>query len=109
MPYRTIQVITNNYYHVYNRGNNSQDIFFEEKNYNFFLTKLSKVFENNISLICYCLMPNHYHLLIKVKKDSQFSNIMQRFSTSYTKAINKTYKRVGHLFQGRYKIKYKFA
>ena len=51
-------------------------------------------------------MPNHYHLLIKAKKDSQFSKIMQRFSTSYTKAINKTYKRVGHLFQGRYKIKY---
>jgi len=106
MPYRNIQDIKDNFYHIYNRGNNYQKIFFDEKNYDFFLTKLLFLFNGKISLIAFCLMPNHYHLLIKIIENYNLSKIMQRFSTSYTKSINKAYNRVGHLFQGRYKIKY---
>lgn len=106
MPYRNIQDIKDNFYHIYNRGNNYQKIFFDEKNYDFFLTKLLFLFDGKISLIAFCLMPNHYHLLIKIIENYNLSKIMQRFSTSYTKSINKAYNRVGHLFQGRYKIKY---
>ncbi len=105
MPYRALPDIKENFYHVYNRGNNYQDIFLEERNYIFFLKKLLSLFGNNISLVSYSLMPNHYHLLIKMNEDNLLGKVMQRFSTSYTKAINKAYNRVGHLFQGRYKAK----
>ncbi len=105
MPYRKTFFVKNHYYHIYNRGNNFQNIFFEEKNYRFFLQRLLYFFNEDVKLIAYCLMPNHYHLLIKIEKDNFLEKAMQRFSTSYTKAINKQYCRVGHLFQGRYKAK----
>lgn len=50
-------------------------------------------------------MPNHYHLIIQVLKEGSLEKGMQKFSTSYTKAVNKQQGRVGHLFQGRYKSK----
>jgi putative transposase len=122
MVYRKVKIVENYYYHVYNRGNNFQNIFFEERNYLFFLKKLQDVAliksreqSNNkdydeikkygFKLVGYCLMPNHYHLIVHIQKNDFFENAMQRFSTSYTKAINKAYQRVGHLFQGRYKYK----
>ncbi|MDZ7767292.1 MAG: transposase [Melioribacteraceae bacterium] len=58
-----------------------------------------------MSLVAYCLMPNHYHLLVEILEDNFLNKAMQRFSTSYTKAINKSQNRIGHLFQGRYKYK----
>jgi len=105
MPYREIPFLQNNYFHIYNRGNNYAKIFFEEKNYSFFLKKLFEIFDKRISIVAYCLMPNHYHLLIEIIEDNYLEKAMQRFSTSYTKAINKQYGRAGHLFQGRYKTK----
>jgi REP element-mobilizing transposase RayT len=53
------------------------------------------------SIVAYCLMPNHYHLLVCPHDDS-LSRRMQRFSISYTKAINRRYDRVGPLFQGQF-------
>ena len=50
-------------------------------------------------------MPNHYHLLVEILEDMFLQKAMQKFFTSYTKAINKSQNRVGHLFQGRYKSK----
>ena len=105
MPYRIVKDFKNNFYHIYNRGNNYQNIFIEERNYKFFINKLFYFFHNKASLISYCLMPNHYHLLVKMNDNDQLPKIMQRLSTSYTKSINKAYNRVGHLFQGRYKSK----
>jgi len=105
MPYREIPFLQNNYFHVYNRGNNYCKIFFAEKNYKFFLKRLLAIFDNRINLAAYCLMPNHYHLLVKIIEDNYLEKAMQRLSTSYTKAINKQNGRVGHLFQGRYKAK----
>ncbi len=105
MPYREIHFLKNNYFHVYNRGNNYNKIFFAEKNYSFFLRRLLEIYDKRINIVSYCLMPNHYHLLLKIIEDNYLEKAMQRFSTSYTKAINKQYGRVGHLFQGRYKAK----
>lgn len=104
MPYRE-SAYSNQYYHVYNRGNNFEPIFFSEDNYHFFIKRLLEYFDNKINLLAYCLMPNHYHLLIEILEDEFLHKAMQRFSTSYTKAINKNQNRVGHLFQGRYKSK----
>jgi putative transposase len=106
MPHRSVDFRAGNYYHIYNRGNNYQSIFFEEKNYLFFLRQLRKYLVNNIlEVIAYCLMPNHYHLLAYLKNDN-LSAAMQPFALSYTKAINETYKRVGSLFQGRFQAIY---
>lgn len=105
MPYRLIPSYKNNYYHVYNRGNNKGQIFFEEKNYYYFLSKIGNAFEDKVDLVAYCLMPNHYHLITHVKQDGFLEEAMQKFSTGYSRAINKAYNRTGHLFQGRFKNK----
>lgn len=105
MPYRLIPSHKDNYYHVYNRGNNKEQIFFEEKNYHYFLSKIVNAFEDKIDLVAYCLMPNHYHLISHVKQDGFLELAMQKISTGYSRAINKAYNRTSHLFQGRFKNK----
>jgi len=103
MPYRKVEFRAGEYYHVYNRGNNFQPIFFERENYGYFLRQLRKYLPSEaIEVVCYCLMPNHYHLLVFLKIDD-LSRIMQAFALSYTKAINERFGRVGSLFQGRFK------
>jgi putative transposase len=103
MPYRRTQFYGGGYYHVYNRGNNHQDVFFERENYLFFLRQMRKYLTANVlDIIAYCLMPNHYHLLISITTEG-FPDLMQPFLLSYTKAINERYHRVGSLFQGRFK------
>jgi REP element-mobilizing transposase RayT len=105
LPYRLIPSFKDNYYHVYNRGNNKEQIFFEEKNYFYFLSKIGNAFEDKIDLVAYCLMPNHYHLITHVKQDGFLELAMQKISTGYSRAINRAYNRTGHLFQGRFKNK----
>ena len=103
MPYRAVEFRAGEYYHIYNRGNNYQPIFFEHENYLYFLRQLRKyLVSDGVEIIAYCLMPNHYHLLMHLKTDD-LSGLMQPFALSYTKAINKRYERVGSLFQGRFK------
>jgi putative transposase len=115
MPGRTTPFIAGEYYHIYNRGHNRQLIFFERENYLFFLRRVrkyligepqtsdvSKTSEVCATIVAYCLMPNHFHLLIR-PHDDQLSRRMQRFSISYTKAMNKRYDRVGALFQGQFR------
>ena len=100
MPYRKESFYPGAYYHLYNRGVNREKIFFERENYLFFLRQLRKYLKRElVSIIAYCLMPNHYHLIIYLNTNN-LANIMQRFTLSYSKAINKRYSRVGALFQG---------
>jgi putative transposase len=103
MPYRTTSFCSGETYHLYNRGNNYQHVFFEGENYIFFLRLLKKVaIPDSFEIIAYCLMPNHYHLLVSLKTND-LSRVMQRLILAYTNAINKRYHRVGALFQGRFK------
>ncbi len=101
------------YYHIYNRGNNRENIFFEERNYNYFLDLYAKYISPVADTYAYCLLKNHFHLLIRIKDESDlrgFQNLeglnpTQQFSNflnAYAKAINKTYNRTGSLFQGRF-------
>lgn len=97
----------NAYYHIYNRGVNKQPIFFADHNWGFFIKRLRDYFtQERADIIAYCLMPNHYHLLVCVTGDNFSFEVMQPFGTSYTKAVNKEQGRVGSLFQGRFKGKY---
>ncbi|MDJ0752382.1 MAG: transposase [Ardenticatenaceae bacterium] len=83
-------------------------MFFQPRNWRFFLTKVEQYFKRKwVDVLAYCLMPNHYHLLVAVKvHDVLSSKIMQPFGTSYVKAINKQEGRVGPLFQGRFRGKH---
>ncbi|MBN1398089.1 MAG: transposase [Bacteroidetes bacterium] len=103
MTRRKIQFSADNYYHIYNRGNRKQRIFFEDENYDFFLRKLHKYFDpDGIEIISYCLMPNHYHLIVYLSKGTNFSAIMQKLTISYVRSINKWTSSAGHLFQSNY-------
>jgi REP element-mobilizing transposase RayT len=102
MPQRRIPLQTGNFYHVYNRGNNRQTIFFERENYLYFLRLVKKhLMGNSVDIVAYCLMPNHYHFLVYLR-DESLSEAMKSLSLSYTKAINKRFHRSGVLFQGRF-------
>ncbi len=95
-------------YHIYNRGNNKQMIYFGRNNYIFFLNKIKKHLLSYIDLLAYCLMPNHFHLLAYSKPDMNnkaFSNDLKIMLRSYARAINIQEDRSGSLFQQHTKIK----
>jgi REP element-mobilizing transposase RayT len=99
------------FYHIYNRGINSQKIFFEERNYDFFLSKVIDYIFPLCDVVSFCLMPTHYHLLIRTmgENTNDSSAILSRkigtLQSSYTQAINKQENRTGSLFQQRAKAK----
>lgn len=106
MRTRSIQFQPGPIYHVYNRGNNRQKIFLSAENYDFFLRRLHHYFsKSKIELLAYCLMPNHFHLVIRLREETDFPNVMRSFSTSYVKAFHKRYGTSGHMYQGNYQAK----
>jgi putative transposase len=95
---------TSPYIHYYNRGVNKDIIFFAPENYVFLLAKMSEYIKDyQVELVAYCLMPNHYHILLKHENPVEGSSLIQRIFNSYTQAINKKYSRIGTLFQGNVK------
>ncbi|HMR57509.1 MAG TPA: transposase [Cyclobacteriaceae bacterium] len=89
-------------YHLYNRGNNKQVIFPQERNYSYFLTKAHHEFKAEIDFLAYCMMPNHFHFLIFTKPEynsAKFTNALRTLLSSYTRAINKQQNTTGSLFQ----------
>jgi putative transposase len=91
------------FYHVTSRGNDQKDIFKSRKDREKFLSYLRSSVERYGALIhVYCLMTNHYHLLMETPRGN-LSEIMQHINGAYTTYFNVKRKRYGHLFQGRYK------
>jgi REP element-mobilizing transposase RayT len=102
------------YYHIFNRGNNRENIFFEERNYRYFMQLYQKYILPVCDTFAYCLMRNHFHLLVQVKEiEGQTSEVLKtsevpirqhfsNFFNSYAKAINTAYDRTGSLFQNRF-------
>jgi REP element-mobilizing transposase RayT len=105
MPRRETQLCAGEYYHIYNRGNNRQPIFFEQDNYLFFLRQWRRYVSSVCDVVAYCLMPTHFHILVLLTADG-FSHGMQLLGISYTKAMNERYGRVGALFQGAFQTKH---
>jgi len=111
-------------YHIYNHANGNEILFREHENYLFFLNKL-KIYVHPIAdIFAYCLMPNHFHFLLRVKDkeelqdlsgfknltgltayEKQISKIFSNFFNSYAKAYNKRFDRRGSLFERRFKDK----
>jgi putative transposase len=102
------------YYHIFNRGNNQENIFIEERNYRYFLRLYAKHIMPAADTYAYCLLRNHFHFLVRIKTVEEqdrtsFGNLSdlprkpsQQFSNlfnAYAKAFNKTYHRTGTLFQ----------
>ncbi len=114
---KTVPLKYGEYYHIYNRGNNRENIFFEERNYEHFLKLYVKYILPVADTYAYCLLKNHFHFLLRIKTEEEQEilktslapfkplNPTQQFANwfnSYTKAINKAYQRVGSLFQNRF-------
>lgn len=114
--------------HIYNRGNNREKIFYDQKDHQAFLFRVGlslgieqKVLQkenllsvpksririnsnkNLFKLHSFCLMPNHFHMLVEQCGDIPISKLISQICTSYAMYINKKYKRVGHIFQERFK------
>lgn len=113
------QFVQGEFYHVYNRGNGKMTIFSDNEDFSFFIRRLKEGLfpslslskrnqpvllpENAFDLICYCLMPNHFHLAIRQNSDVTISKLMSKVCTSYSKYFNKKYERVGSIFQDQFK------
>src|SRR3989338_7565769 len=90
-------------YHVFSRGNERKAIFRSPADYELFLGILrDSSLTFNVLVHAYSLMPNHFHLLVETS-DANLSYVMKRLLGLYTARFNRKHKRVGHLFQGRYK------
>ncbi len=111
------------YYHCYNRGTEKRVIFNDPQDYSYFLSSLraynSKIIrgklhlypadmsdEKVVEIVSYCILPNHYHLVLKELVENGISYFMKRVGVGYTMYFNKKYKRSGVLFQGKFKSKY---
>ena len=109
----------NQIYHVYNRGNNKQPVFFNDANYLYFLHKIKIEWKKYADVLCYCLMPNHFHIMLVPNKDGcknivladkethmqNLSKTIGKTLSSYTKAVNIQNKATGNLFQKKTKVK----
>lgn len=94
------------YYHLYARGNRKEKIFLDKEDFEYYLNVAGKAKERyGIRLYCYCLMPNHVHLLVKAEEAKNMSKFMHWTSRAYAEYFNKKYGKVGHLWQGRFQSK----
>ena len=119
-----MKYLSNHSYHIYNRGNNKNEIFFNRGNYLFFIRKIRKHLLPHCHLLAYCLMKNHFHFLIYKKTggtdflkeqahveqtnratDHPISKGLRILLSSYSQAVNIEQKRTGNLFQQNTKAK----
>lgn len=107
------------YYHVYNRGVNRQPTFVDDDDYRVFLNLLKRylsekpelhpkngiypTYHDKVELLAYCLMPNHFHLLLYQLDENGVALLLKAVTTSYGMYFNKKYRRVGPVFQGRFR------
>lgn len=92
------------YYHIYNRGINRCDLFFNDENKSYFLKLVNKYLSNKVKIFAYCLMNNHYHFIIRI--DENGKDVVQSISNlfnAYAKAFNKQNNRTGSLFEKHFK------
>ncbi|MEI8174610.1 MAG: transposase [bacterium] len=128
MSIRKVSFASNEYYHIYNRGNSKQKIFNDKSDYERFIRLLYvcnnqenfKIFnipkgqelfniergKTLVSIGAYTLMPNHFHILLTQEDSGDISKFMQKVSTAYVMYFNKKYQRTGGLFEGKFKSQY---
>lgn len=116
-PFETAKI-----YHIYNRGTEKRSIFMDAADRPRFLYNLQEFNDENpalnwqykgisevrpqkrvVDILAYCLMPNHYHLMLRQIRDNGITSFMRKIGTGYTMYFNKKYGRSGALFQGKFK------
>ena len=123
MSLRKIYFAVGEYYHIYNRGNSKQNIFHDPDDYGRFLKLMflsngkenfnvrsigNKIYNFNrgkqlVDIGAYCLMPNHFHILLTQTNNGDVSKFIHKLLTGYSMYYNKKYERVGALFEGKFK------
>jgi putative transposase len=128
MSIRKVSFVPGEYYHIYNRGNSKQKIFIDKNDYQRFVDLLYavnsedkfnfsdsikgiSVYERSaknklISIGAYCLMPNHFHILVTPLSEEGLSRFMQKLSTAYAMYFNKKNNRTGSIFEGKFKAEH---
>jgi len=128
MAFRKISFVSGEYYHIYNRGNSKQCIFRDKNDYVRFLGLLFACNSSNnfkidnlnkkqslldsargdqiVYIGAYCLMPNHFHILLTDTGEGNISKFMQKVITAYVMYYNKKYQRSGSLFEGKFKAEH---
>jgi len=97
--FNLMQFSEGSFYHIYNRGNDKRPIFFEERNYDFFLQKVQKYIGVNSDILAWCLMPNHVHVLVRPLGEHNLSSILHSWKSFTAKEINSELKREGKVWQ----------
>lgn len=101
-----MKYVPDKYYHAYNRGAHQEKIFFQKKNYSYLVGLFSKYFmKYRVTVACYCLMPNHYHLILRQNDEGSIGMFLKTVFNTYTQAINNKYGKSGTLFQGQVHVK----
>jgi len=97
----------NTYYHIYNRGNNKEQVFKYSNDKQLFISLLYKYRKGtDLGIDRYTIMDNHFHLVLRLGNHPDItSKYMQRVCTAYAMYINNKYSHIGHIFQGRYHAK----
>lgn len=127
---RGLRFLADQYYHIYNRGVEKRAIFLDRHDYFRFLYSLQEMNREGwvynigaklqlkglqaeandsamlVRIVCYCLMPNHFHLILRSCTEDGLPKFMHKIGTGYTNYFNKRYERTGALFQGTYKAKH---
>jgi putative transposase len=126
---RNISFAPGEFYHIYNRGTDKRKIFLRAQDYLRFLSllyianstltvdlkqqgsTLSEILATNkgeslVDICAYCLMPNHFHIILRENRDNGISKFMQKLTTAYTMYFNKLNSRTGSLLQGRFKAEH---
>ena len=94
--------LDDHYYHIYNRGVHKSPIFFSDENYKYCLSLIKKYSScYGVSIVAYCLMPNHYHLLLRQDGNGSIARFLQTTFNAYTQAVNKRQLLHGTLFESR--------
>ena len=121
----------NEFYHIFNRGNDKRNVFNDKFDFYRFLQSMHEfnllepigsIYEysfikdevkdraskkgNLVNFVAYCLNPNHFHLILQQIADKGIEKFMQRLGTGYSKYFNKKYKKSGSLFQGTFKARH---
>ncbi|MFH0749676.1 MAG: transposase [Candidatus Gottesmanbacteria bacterium] len=106
MASRKTILASKQYYHIYNRGHNKQQIFLQQHDYRRYIERMEEYLEKHeITILAYCLMPNHVHFLIRQDGNEATQQFIHRLHTAYTMFFNKKYERVGSVFQGRFRAR----
>ena len=104
MPYRSDVFARNHYNHIYNRGVGRGLIFFNSANYEHCLNLIDRYHRQySAAVIALCLMPNHYHLLLRQNSDQSLSKYINVLFNAYVQAVNRQQDRKGPLFEGRFR------